>query len=109
MLPIKTFQTINAAEQNLQFIQRNVQNALNPVLGTAILDGVLVQNMKIPSSGQLNVGHNLGRAPQGYFVVSSTGAYSPPYSVTSEQLTPNTQLVLHFTTGAGSVVSIWVF
>jgi hypothetical protein len=117
MLPIKTVQTLSGLDQNTQFLQRNLQNAVNPVLVTPILDGNLLMAQKIQPDptdtagikGVLTVGHGLGRTPKGYLVVASTAAYSQPYSVTSEQLLPDQQLYLHFLTGAGAVISLWVF
>jgi hypothetical protein len=86
-----------------------VRDTLNPVLQTALLDGVLTASLTIPSSGKLVVPHGLGRTARGWLVTSANAAVALPYALSADQTSASNALVLTFSSGAGATVSLWVF
>lgn len=109
MITQKTLNQVNISDSTLARFQLNVASALNPVLLAQVLDGRLIQNLTIPASGKLVVPHGFGRPALGVQVVMASAATSVPYALSADQTAPNGSIVLTFTTGAGAVVSVWVF
>lgn len=109
MLTTKNFVSVSTQDDDVDRMQVNISNAVDPVLNTEILDGVLLTGLTIPASLKLVAAHGLGRPADGYAVVASSAAVSLPYAVAAEQTTPNGAVVLSFSSGAGAVISLWVF
>lgn len=109
MLSKKAISQLNIDDDKLSRVQSNIVTALDPVLATPILDGNLVQNLTIPVGGKLLVPHQLGRPAVGAFVVMADAPVSVPYAVSGEQFATSGGIVLTFDTGAGAMVSLWVF
>lgn len=109
MLTTKTFVSVSHEDDDISRIQDNISNALDPVLETEILDGVLLPNQTIPGGGKLVAAHGLGRPAQGYMVVFASAAVSAPYAPPALQTTPNGAVVLQFDSGAGATISLWIF
>jgi hypothetical protein len=109
MLTQQSFSEINVDDDELSRVQRNVSTAVNPVLATPIINGVLIENQVIPSTGKLVLAHRMGRVPLGFIVVRASAEVSYPYALAAEQYAPTSVIVLTFSTGAGASVSVWVF
>lgn len=93
-LPVFEDEEINRAFVELS----RVVNKLDPY---GILSGVLVSNQVIRTTGT-QVRHKLGRVPQGFFVVKSSGAgqvYGSLFNKNYLNLTATTEVT----------VSLWVF
>ncbi len=69
MLNQKSVTSLNLKDDTITRMQTNILDALNPLLQTPILDGVLVQGLTIPASGKLVVSHGLGRRALGVLIV----------------------------------------
>lgn len=109
MLSQKSLNQINVVDNTLSRIQNNTANALNPVLLTPIIDGVLAQRLTIPANGKLTVSHGLGRVALGAIVVLASAAVSTPTTLVADQTAPLGAIVLTFSSGAGATVNVWVF
>lgn len=109
MLTTKNFVSIAHEDDDISRIQNNISNAVDPVLNTEIVDGILLTDLTIPASLKLVAPHGLGRPAQGYMVVYATAAVPAPYAVPADQTTPSGAVVLSFSSGAGAKISLWVF
>lgn len=65
---IRSFRKLGASDE-LNKIQDNIEYALGPVLGSAIIDGVLLRDVVL-QAGLNIVDHKLGREPRGWLLVS---------------------------------------
>jgi hypothetical protein len=65
---IRSFRKLGASDE-LNKVQDNIEYVLGPVLSSAIIDGVLLNDVKLVS-GLNVVDHKLGREPRGWIVVS---------------------------------------
>lgn len=123
--------TITATPDNVPLtrVQQRVSEALNPVLTTPILDGVLIKNYvattRDASQNSVTLVHNLGRPALGSLLVAYNTRQSYSYNtysyITPQPLdgtgqsspTPNSSLVIRFTQPgipvAGDTMSFWVF
>lgn len=109
MLTQTSLNIFNLEDDKINRAFQAVITAVDPVLKTPVLNGVLVSALVIPPSGDLVVSHGLGRPARGYMIVYANGATSVPYVTATKQYNANNALVLTFGTGAGVTVSIWVF
>ncbi len=109
MLTQKSMSTLNFEDDAINRFQGNVQQPVDALLQTPILDGTLVTGQVIPASLKLLVAHGLGRRANGVLVVGANAAVSLPYMVPADQTSPNGSVVLSFTSGAGATISLWVF
>jgi hypothetical protein len=66
---IKTFKKIGQSDPNVSKFQDNVESAINPVLNSSIIDGVLIKNVTLTPLIRNEVLHQLQRAPLGYIIV----------------------------------------
>ena len=66
---IKKFRKTAFKDKDLSKLQTNVEQALNPVLISSIIDGVLIKNVCLEPSKRNEVLHKLGREPLGYIIV----------------------------------------
>lgn len=111
MLTQKSVAQFNVEDEQLSRSLNNVASALNPVLETPLLDGVLVGPLVVPASLRLVVSHGLGRPARGFLVANATAAYGVPYATpgVAAQPSPNGAIVLTFPSGAGASITLWVF
>ncbi len=109
MLIRKNVSQVGVEDEEIARVQTNITEAVDAVMATPILDGLLVQRVVIPTSGKLTVSHKLGRAAAGVMVVMASAAVSVPYALAADQTAPNGAIVLTFSTGAGATISLWVF
>lgn len=70
---IKTFRKIQTVDRDLNRVQDQVFQALNPVLKNVLIDSVQINDIQITTSG-VDIDHGLGRVPLGWFVVDSTAS-----------------------------------
>ena len=109
MLTTKKLTTLQPKDDDSARLQNNISAALNPLLQTPILDGVLLTNLTIPASGKLVAAHGLGRTALGYMVVFSSAAVPAPYALPADQTSPANAIMLTFSSGAGAKINLWCF
>lgn len=89
------------AGPELNKVQQNLQNALNPILKSAIVAGLQIDNVAL-STSPTDVDHKLGRLPQGWLLVDRS-------SDATVWATAKNKSVLTLTASAATVVSLWVY
>lgn len=109
MLNQKSMSDLNFDDQVMQRAYVNIQNAVNPVLQTEILDGILVTGVVIRSTNKALVPHGLGRAARGVLIVGASAPVPLPYMLPADQTSPSGAVMLSFSSGAGATISCWVF
>lgn len=82
-------------------VQDNVNTVIRPIIDSAIIDGVLLNNISL-KNGATVVDYKLGRKLQGYIVVRKTANAN----IWDGALTTKT-ITLH--SDAACVVSLWCF
>lgn len=96
-------------DQNLQFIQDNVQTALIPLENAPLSGGVYLGPLTLTSGQDNLIAHTLGRVPQKYIAGIpnvDTRIWSPTSSSLSGSNASSTLLNLRCSTSC--TVSIWV-
>ena len=66
---VKKFKTILLKDQETTKLQNKVRIAIQPVLNSSIIDGTLIQNVKLQATKRNEVLHRLNREPLGYIIV----------------------------------------
>jgi len=101
-----TFKKVNSDNEQLNKMQENVSQALLPVLGSAILDGVLLTEIEL-TTGQANlIEHKLGRRPLGWIAVRKR-AESTLWDNQNANLLNNRTLDLRCSSNV--TVDLWIF
>lgn len=96
---------IQVSDPVVQRALDSLVDTLRRVLLCPFLDGVLVANVSVSSSGYTNVPHTLGRKPRGYIVVQNSNA-----TMLVEDETQRTAAFLSLKSGSGSLTTdIWVY
>lgn len=79
--------------------------AINPVLSNALIDGQLLEGIKLVN-GVTVINHGLGRKLQGWFIVGINAAATVFDNQATNQMP---QLTLSLTSNAACTVSLWCF
>lgn len=66
---VKAFKKTSFRDKDLSKLQTNVENALQPIINSQIVDGVLVKEVCLEPLIRNEVLHKLGREPLGYVIV----------------------------------------
>ena len=104
MSRVKALKTI-PGDRKLDKVQKNVEQALTPLLQSLVLDGVFLQNVQL-SSGVNNVAHQLGRRLNGWIIVRKR-ANAQIWDEQDSNATPTRTLRLQ--ASADAIVDLWVF
>jgi hypothetical protein len=93
------------ADYDLQRVQAGVRKVVNPALGKAILDGVLLRGVVLKAGGAVNaVQHGLQRTYRGW-ILADANAQASVWS----QPSAAPALYLNLLASAPVTVSLWVF
>jgi hypothetical protein len=99
-------QKIEGVPYSLGKVQDALTTALGPVLGSAIVDGRLIEGVALASGSANTITHGLGRPPKGWLVVRSD-ADARYWDDQANNSTPGRTLRLN--SSATATVSLWVF
>lgn len=66
---VKRFKKIKAKNSDLNQVQQNVEEVVNPIINAQIVDGVLLRNLKLCALEANLITHKLGRPALGWIVV----------------------------------------
>ena len=106
---LKAFRKIRVKDQQLDDVQSNIANTINPVLKSLIVDGVLAKDVDLVS-GANRVNHKLGRIPEGWLIVDRNATatiFKTLPTTAANTITDSSTISL---TSSGTVrVSIWFF
>lgn len=100
-MSLRALRKLNSPTPDLNKVQDNVELALRPVLQSAILAGVQVNDVELTTS-PATVSHTLGRQPQGWLLVGQN-ADARVWS------TARDRNILTLQASAACTVSLWVY
>lgn len=103
---LTNFKKLNTKDPQVNKIQENIQNAIEPIILKAILDGVLLKNVCLDPLISNEVVHSLGRAPQGWIIVRKR-ADARIWDV--QDFNRNPSRTLSLTCSHEVEVDLWVF
>ena len=86
--------------------QDNIESVINPVLNSAIIDGVILEDIDLVSTGFTSVEHKLGRKPRGYLVIRKSAAQTVYEDVGDYD---NRKLFIKLRASGSVTVNLWVF
>lgn len=100
--PLTIFQS---DDTSMQLMQTSWAASLNPLLKSAVLQGVLLKNVNLAAGANV-VNHRLGRKLQGWMLTRIRSA-ATTYDTQDSNQTP--ELTLNLTSSAAVVVDLYVF
>ena len=86
--------------------QDHVESVINPVLNSAIIDGVILEDIDLVSGSFTSVEHKLGRKPRGYLVIRKSAAETVYEDVGDYD---NRKLFIKLRASGTVTVNLWVF
>ena len=86
--------------------QDHVESVINPVLNSAIIDGVILEDIDLVSTGFTSIEHKLGRKPRGYLVIRKSAAQTV-YEEAGDY--DNRKLFIKLRASGTVTVNLWVF
>jgi hypothetical protein len=86
--------------------QDHVESVINPVLASAIIDGVVLEDIDLVSTGFTSIEHKLGRKPRGYLVIRKSAAETV-YEDAGDY--DNRKLFMKLRASGSVTVNLWVF
>ena len=86
--------------------QDHIESVINPVLDSAIIDGVILEDIDLVSTGFTSVEHKLGRKPRGYLVIRKSAAQTVYEDVGDYD---NRKLFIKLRASGSVTVNLWVF
>ena len=86
--------------------QDHIESVINPVLDSAIIDGVILEDIDLVSTGFTSVEHKLGRKPRGYLVIRKSAAETVYEDVGDYD---NRKLYIKLRASGAVTVNLWVF
>ena len=105
---MKDFSATYGLSEELDRVQRNIEDVLLPVTQALILDGNLL-TADITTAGTL-IPHKLGRAYKGLIVVKRTMPDGTAFTGTvTEDVSPNSNIYIKLDTTVNVTVTVWVF
>lgn len=100
---MKLFQIIRTASDEINRIQDNVKNALDPVLKLPISNGVFIEDVALVSGQDNPIAHKLGRKPVLWFLAGQD-TNANVWEVSTDQ----PDIYLNLRASANCTVSLWV-
>ena len=86
--------------------QDHVESVMDPVLNSAIIDGVIIEDVDLVSGSFTSVEHKLGRKPRGYLVIRKSAAETV-YEDAGDY--DNRKLFIKLKASGTVTVNLWVF
>ena len=86
--------------------QDHIESVINPILTSAIINGVILEDIDLVSTGFTSVEHKLGRKPRGYLVIRKSAAETVYEDVGDYD---NRKLFIKLRASGSVTVNLWVF
>lgn len=99
------FQRYQSTDRDLNQVQSNLANALNPILGNPLLFGFTLTGISL-ASGSNTINHGLGRTLQGWFLTGINAGVTI-YDQQASNTKASTTLILH--SSGPATVNIYVY
>jgi hypothetical protein len=105
-MSLKGFKKIHTDNRELNKIQSNVEQLIEPFLNSEVVNGVLLKDIVLDSSKTNLISHKLGRKPQGWIVIGKNAN-----SVIWDSQSSNTKAdkILELLCSANVTINLWVF
>jgi len=103
---IKKTRTINTKDLDLSKVQDNLTYAIDTIGSKEIIDGIVLKNINLLSSGPNVINHKLGRGLVGWYIIRKR-ANSDIWDSQDTNPTQAISLILNCTNNV--TVDIWVF
>lgn len=103
-MALSNIQLLQSTDPDINQLQINIKNVLNPIIGNAILGGRVVGPIAL-TVGNNNVSHGLGTTLQGWWPVSPQGVSN----LYQNQGSANPAQILVINSSAAITVSFYVF
>ena len=97
---------IGTSTQELQKVQQNIENAIEPIIRKEIIDGVLLKKVCLENGVSNEIKHGLGRPPQGWIIVRKR-ADARIWDV--QDFNNNPSKTLSIAVSHAVTVDIWIF
>ena len=68
-MSVKGFKKIQSENKDLNKVQSNIEQLMEPFLNSEVINGVLIKNISLNASITNQVNHKLGRKPLGWIIV----------------------------------------
>ena len=86
--------------------QDHIESVINPILASAIIDGVILEDIDLVSGSFTSIEHKLGRKPRGYLVIRKSAAQTV-YEEAGDY--DNRKLFMKLRASGSVTVNLWVF
>ena len=86
--------------------QDHIESVINPILASAIIDGVILEDIDLVSGSFTDIEHKLGRKPRGYLVIRKSAAQTV-YEEAGDY--DNRKLFMKLRASGSVTVNLWVF
>lgn len=96
---------VQSTDRNMNQLQQNINEAMQPLLQNALLNGQLLANVKLLSGPNI-INHGLGRVLQGWLIVRQRAA-GTVYDLQDANTQP--ALTLALTASANTNVDLYVY
>lgn len=106
MLLVKSVAQIQIPDVIVNRVQQNIANAVNPVLITPIIDGILVKGVNVSATAATPVKHGLGRTQVSQIVVNSSPGF---IQVRQDPTAPSSQNYVTLLASSTGVIDLWIF
>jgi len=103
---VKKFKKIPSKDNTVSQVQNNVEEALNPIIDSPIINGVLVKDVCLTALQPTLVKHKLGRDSLGYIIVRKRSD-SRIWDVQDFHINKKTTIAL--TCSHDVKVDLWIF
>ena len=99
---MKSLKKIASDDRAVNQLQENMEQAINPVLKSQIIDGIIIKDVEVLTGTPKTINHLLGRAITGYAVIKRNA---------SSQIwdSANDKRTLTLNSSANVTINLWVF
>lgn len=98
---MKAYRKIQTTNIDVNRLQSQIEQVINPVLRTTLINGVLIKDVAITTAGA-TIEHKLGRQPQGWMITDKQGNTDIWRTAWSEKF-------LTLDASGSTTFSVWVF
>ena len=105
-MSVQRFKKIFVEDANINQIQENIEQVLEPFIINPILNGVLIKEVNIVSGTTTNIEHKLGRKPLGW-IVTRKRADSRVWDLNDTNTAQDKTLSL--TCSSNVKIDLWIF
>lgn len=102
----RSFKKFVSDMPELTEVQRNIEEVLEPIIRANILDGLLIEDVRLTAGQDNAIPHQLTRVPQGWIIVRKNADSRVWENVTDNRIR-NANLLLQCSNDV--TVSLWVF